>query len=136
MHCQYRLGIGDADGISTEYITVSSSWNSKTHGTSMISLNNAQNPDAANFLAGAWRPGDDDQDPWVQVDLDDIVYVSGIVTQGRITTCDWVSQFKVKYTIPNDTSTTMYDATPKQRQRNVCILNNIDDISIFLYLFV
>ena len=96
----------------------------------MISLNNAQNPDAANFLAGAWRPADDDQNPWVQVNMDDIVYVSGIVTQGRITTCDWVSQFKIKYRSSDDTLATLYDAIPKRRLTNVCILKIIYVISI------
>ncbi|XP_030626504.1 contactin-associated protein-like 5 [Chanos chanos] len=46
---------------------------------------------------GGWSPHRSDPEPWLQLDLGDRMEVTGIATQGRWGSLDWVRQFQLQY---------------------------------------
>ena len=52
----------------------------------------------------AWRAGNDDVNPWIRVDFDQLTYVSGIATQGRPdrNNKQWVTKYRVHYNITDE----------------------------------
>ena len=57
---------------------------------------------------GGWRPKDDYEDQWIQMDFGSLRLFSGIRTQGRSDCDDWVTEFKVQYGTNPDESTWQY----------------------------
>uniref|UniRef100_A0A8C2J769 Contactin associated protein-like 5 like n=1 Tax=Cyprinus carpio TaxID=7962 RepID=A0A8C2J769_CYPCA len=46
---------------------------------------------------GGWSPNGDDQQPWLQLDLQDRFKVTSIATQGRWGSSDWVTRYQLQY---------------------------------------
>ena len=49
---------------------------------------------------GAWCPNVADTNQWIQVDLVNTTYVTGVLTQGRSDDAQWVTKYKVQYQAP------------------------------------
>ncbi|KAJ8367709.1 hypothetical protein AAFF_G00311260 [Aldrovandia affinis] len=47
--------------------------------------------------AGGWSPLDSDHYPWLQVDLGSRKQVSAIATQGRYSSSDWTTRYRLLY---------------------------------------
>ncbi|XP_062841323.1 contactin-associated protein-like 2a [Trichomycterus rosablanca] len=47
--------------------------------------------------AGGWSPLDSDSYPWLQVDLDSRKQVTAVATQGRYSSSDWVTRYRLLY---------------------------------------
>ena len=111
--------VGSGDTIPVENIFVSSSWDDTTHGKQQISLQHDQIPSSSSdFTTGAWRPANEDIRPWVKIDLTSDLIISGIATQGEISTCRWVTHFKVFYL--NTGWPIMITALPERQTVEVC----------------
>ena len=50
-----------------------------------------------NVGAGGWSPLDTDRYQWLQVDLGSRKQVVAIATQGRYSSSDWISQYRLLY---------------------------------------
>uniref|UniRef100_A0A8C1Z4U1 Contactin associated protein-like 5 like n=1 Tax=Cyprinus carpio TaxID=7962 RepID=A0A8C1Z4U1_CYPCA len=50
-----------------------------------------------NKSGGGWSPNGDDQQPWLQLDLQDRFKVTSIATQGRWGSSDWVTRYQLQY---------------------------------------
>ena len=48
-------------------------------------------------FGGSWRADNGDQNPWIQVDFLRPVTVTGIITQGRSGSDQWVTTYKLAY---------------------------------------
>uniref|UniRef100_A0A671M322 Contactin-associated protein-like 5 n=1 Tax=Sinocyclocheilus anshuiensis TaxID=1608454 RepID=A0A671M322_9TELE len=46
---------------------------------------------------GGWSPNGEDQQPWLQLDLQDRLKVTSIATQGRWGSSDWVTRYQLQY---------------------------------------
>uniref|UniRef100_A0A673GIY6 Contactin-associated protein-like 5 n=1 Tax=Sinocyclocheilus rhinocerous TaxID=307959 RepID=A0A673GIY6_9TELE len=46
---------------------------------------------------GGWSPNGEDQQPWLQLDLQDRLKVTSIATQGRWGSSDWVARYQLQY---------------------------------------
>ncbi|XP_069029335.1 contactin-associated protein-like 2b [Embiotoca jacksoni] len=68
----------------------SSSAYGRGHGAGYAKLNRKQG-------AGGWSPLDTDRYPWLQVDLGSRKQVVAIVTQGRYSSSDWTSKYRLLY---------------------------------------
>ena len=77
--------------IVDEQITASSEW-ALTFDPFLARLNQQREPGKD----GAWcAEVSKDRDPWIQVKMGTPRLVSGIITQGRSDTTDWVTNFEV-----------------------------------------
>uniref|UniRef100_A0A5F4WIF7 Contactin associated protein 2 n=1 Tax=Callithrix jacchus TaxID=9483 RepID=A0A5F4WIF7_CALJA len=47
--------------------------------------------------AGGWSPSDSDHYQWLQVDFGNRKQISAIATQGRYSSSDWVTQYRMLY---------------------------------------
>lgn len=54
---------------------------------------------ARNDSIGAWSPASLDLGQWIQVDLGKTAAVTKIATQGRGEAAQWVSEYKVSYSL-------------------------------------
>ena len=85
--------------IHDSQLTVSSqrTWTKKIyyHGAINARLNHWE----SNKKAGGWRAGIDDSKQWIQVNLRAVMWVSGVMTQGRnsVNHLQWVTGFRVQY---------------------------------------
>jgi len=94
--CQEPLGMESGE-IKPEQITASSVYPDPivSHGPEQAILNNLPNVDGT----GAWSPSPDDVNPYLQVDLGELVQVTGFITQGRPehTPEQYVTEYTVYY---------------------------------------
>ncbi|KQK74081.1 Contactin-associated protein-like 2 [Amazona aestiva] len=47
--------------------------------------------------AGGWSPSDSDHYQWLQVDFGSRKQISAVATQGRYSSSDWVTQYRMLY---------------------------------------
>ncbi|KAJ1063290.1 hypothetical protein K5549_017087, partial [Capra hircus] len=47
--------------------------------------------------AGGWSPSDSDHYQWLQVNFGNRKQISAIATQGRYSSSDWVTQYRMLY---------------------------------------
>ncbi|KAI8516201.1 hypothetical protein Bbelb_070140, partial [Branchiostoma belcheri] len=96
--CQEPLGMESGE-IKPEQITASSVYPDPivSHGPEQAVLNNLPDMDGT----GAWSPAPDDVNPYIQVDLGELVQVTGFITQGRpeYTPEQYVTEYTVYYSI-------------------------------------
>ena len=92
--CSAPLGMED-NKIADGQIIASSEWSSsRYHGVKNARLNGpAQLPDSV----GAWCAAGRKDNQWIQVDLMIPTWITGVMTQGREDTSEWVKQYKVEY---------------------------------------
>ncbi|XP_071801579.1 retinoschisin-like [Asterias amurensis] len=103
-----KLGLEDGS-IPDENLSASSSWAPHDYHTSMSTpaggrLNKIP-PDAD--TTGAWHPMVADTNQWIQVDLGNTTYVTGVLTQGRYDSFggpQWVTKYKVQFEPPSPAS--------------------------------
>ncbi|XP_033639096.1 retinoschisin-like [Asterias rubens] len=55
-------------------------------------------------IIGAWHPNVSDANQWIQVDLVNPTFVTGVLTQGRSDHPQWVTKYKVQYQPPSQES--------------------------------
>ncbi|XP_033111312.1 neuropilin-1-like [Anneissia japonica] len=91
--CKDRLGMESRD-IQSEAIVTSSDWDSN-HAGRRARLNIIPDSDGI----GAWSAKSNNLGQWIQVDLGDIMTVSGLITQGRIAYSQWVTAYIVEYSL-------------------------------------
>ncbi len=48
-------------------------------------------------LCAGWAAAVDDNHPWIQVDFDDVVYITALITQGRNDMSQWVTAYNVMH---------------------------------------
>ncbi|XP_071801329.1 retinoschisin-like [Asterias amurensis] len=95
-----KLGLEDG---SIPDASLSASSNYKGHQNSITAgcrLN--KRPTGTNI--GAWTPNVKDTNQWIQVDLDNPTYVTGVLTQGRFddaAATQWVTKYKVQFEPPS-----------------------------------
>ncbi|XP_019623677.1 PREDICTED: mucin-2-like isoform X2 [Branchiostoma belcheri] len=96
--CQEPLGMESGE-IKPDQITASSVYPDPivSHGPEQAVLNNLPDMDGT----GAWSPAPDDVNPYIQVDLGELVQVTGFITQGRpeYTPEQYVTEYTVYYSI-------------------------------------
>ncbi|XP_069115531.1 uncharacterized protein [Argopecten irradians] len=104
--CEERL-ISGSDDISDISFTASGSWTGlpgvyfgpdRARMTSNLEYVNGQ------FLSGGWRPANDDLSQYIQVKLDKVSRITGIITKGRgvssgDTAQDVVTRFRILYSV-------------------------------------
>ncbi|XP_072017679.1 uncharacterized protein [Amphiura filiformis] len=97
--CLHQLGMEDKR-IDNGQITASSVWNSAL-GQDFSPQNARLNHQETSVIGGAWAAGNINVDQWIQVNLRAIMWVSGVMIQGRnsLTHIMWVTKFKVAYNI-------------------------------------
>ncbi|XP_072022195.1 uncharacterized protein [Amphiura filiformis] len=88
---QNSLGMEDGT-ITDSQITASSEF-----GANYAATNGRLNQDSGADSAGSWSAATANDDQWIQVDLGTPTLVSGIITQGRDGTDQWVTMFTVEY---------------------------------------
>ncbi|XP_072033326.1 uncharacterized protein [Amphiura filiformis] len=99
--CQLEEPLGIEDGrISDNQITASSIFDSN-HGATNARLNRP----AQSGTTGAWSALHTDANQWIQANLGHSMVVSGVKTQGRAEHSQWVTQFKVQYSIDGNSWT-------------------------------
>lgn len=49
------------------------------------------------FVSCAWLSKFNDQHQWIQIDLQEVQVVSGILTQGRCDSDEWITKYSVQY---------------------------------------
>ncbi|XP_071801474.1 retinoschisin-like [Asterias amurensis] len=98
-----KLGLEDGS-IPDESLSASSSWEPHGYHTDTSTpaggrLNKI--PPDANII-GAWHPKVADTNQWIQVDLGNPTYVTGVLTQGRhAINSQWVTKYKVQFEPPS-----------------------------------
>ena len=84
--------------IADYQITASSEWSSinhpEYHGANNARLNQASQ---SGVTTGAWSASLDDINPWIQVDLMQPTWITGVMIQGRHGVLQWVTEYKVEY---------------------------------------
>ncbi|XP_072017520.1 hyalin-like [Amphiura filiformis] len=97
-NCLHQLGMEDGR-IENGQITASSSWrNSASHGPRNARLNHQRGTTTGGpYFAGAWIAAINDVNQWIQVNLRAVMWVSGVMIQGRDGYDRWVTKFKVQY---------------------------------------
>ena len=98
-----KLGLEDGS-IPDESLSASNSWDSKEVSTPAGGRLNKIAPDGTTM--GAWCPMVEDTNQWIQVDLGNPTYVTGVLTQGRNggavpETAQWVTKYKVQFEPPS-----------------------------------
>ena len=92
IECQKALGMED-NGISDGQIRASSSWDGNT-----VASRGRLSIKASGRMRGSWTASAKNSHQWLQIDLgtnDNIV--SGVATQGRQDTDQWVTSYKLQY---------------------------------------
>ncbi|XP_072017483.1 uncharacterized protein, partial [Amphiura filiformis] len=95
-NCLHQLGMEDKR-IDNGQITASSVWSSG-HGPQNARLNHQESHGEV-LVVGSWVAANTDVNPWIQVNMRAIMWVSGVMIQGRNspTLFQWVTKFKVAY---------------------------------------
>ena len=112
-----KLGLEDG---SIPDASLSASSNYKGHQNSITAgcrLN--KRPTGTNI--GAWTPNVKDTNQWIQVDLDNPTYVTGVLTQGRFddaAATQWVTKYKVQFEPPSPAC--LIDVKDQLGQTQVC----------------
>ncbi|XP_071796321.1 retinoschisin-like [Asterias amurensis] len=95
--CPYAVPLGMESGaIPDDSITASSEWGSSGYEAIRARLNTQE------FVsAGGWCKKTSDKTPWIQVDFESKVYITGLITQGRdlgeYPVYNWVITFTVEF---------------------------------------
>ena len=93
-----KLGLEDGS-IPDESLSASSNWVGPRTSTPASGRLNKIPPDADTI--GAWHPTVADTNQWIQVDLGNPTYVTGVLTQGRYEYSHWVTKYKVQFEPPS-----------------------------------
>ncbi|XP_072017521.1 uncharacterized protein [Amphiura filiformis] len=98
-NCLQQLGMEDSR-IEDEQITASSVWRKAAYNNRCGPHNarlNHQRSITGTRSAGAWIAAIDNVNQWIQVNLRAVMWVSGVMIQGRNGYDRWVTKFKVQY---------------------------------------
>ncbi|XP_071800478.1 retinoschisin-like [Asterias amurensis] len=94
-----KLGVEDGS-IPDESLSASSNWEGSDKSTAAGGRLNKTPPN--NLIIGAWCPMVPDTNQWIQVDLGNPTYVTGVLTQGRNgVAAQWVTKYKVQFEPPS-----------------------------------
>ncbi|XP_071801354.1 neuropilin-1-like [Asterias amurensis] len=94
-----KLGLEDGS-ISDESLSASSNYNGRRKSTAAGGRLNKLPPD--DNTIGAWHAEVEDTNPWIQVDLGNPTYVTGVLIQGRNGgNAQWVTKYKVQFEPPS-----------------------------------
>ncbi|XP_072017377.1 uncharacterized protein [Amphiura filiformis] len=97
--CLHQLGMEDSR-IEDGQITASTIWSNKAKcGPHNARLNHQRDISTVTGVrsAGGWVAAINDINPWIQVNLRAVMWVSGVMIQGRDVFDRWVTKFKVLY---------------------------------------
>ena len=86
-------------------ITASSVFDSN-HGTSNARLNRPRQ----GSTTGAWSAKTNDLNQWIQADLGSVQSVSGVVMQGRNAVPQWVTNYRVQFSVDGNSWSNIVDA--------------------------
>lgn len=89
--CNTPLGM-ETGSISDAQISASSEWNNMV-GAERARLNGIK----IKGKLGAWRSGNNRSGQWLQVDLVKYTTVTGLATQGRSDSSQWVTKYRMQY---------------------------------------
>ena len=96
-----KLGLEDGS-IPDESLSASSNWETRQISTPAGGRLNKIPPPADANTIGAWHPRVADTNQWIQVDLGNPTYVTGVLTQGRYNVAaQWVTKYKVQFEPPS-----------------------------------
>ncbi|XP_071801334.1 retinoschisin-like [Asterias amurensis] len=97
-----KLGLEDGS-IPDESLSASSNWEKRKVSTPADGRLNKIPPPADANTIGAWHPSIADTNQWIQVDLSNPTYVTGVLTQGRYNVyyAQWVTKYKVQFEPPS-----------------------------------
>ncbi|XP_071801345.1 retinoschisin-like [Asterias amurensis] len=94
-----KLGLEDGS-IPDESLSASSNWEGRGNSTTTGGRLNKTPP--SNLIIGAWCPTVPDTNQWIQVNLGNPTYVTGVLTQGRYNVAaQWVTKYKVQFEPPS-----------------------------------
>uniref|UniRef100_A0A2C9KVW4 F5/8 type C domain-containing protein n=1 Tax=Biomphalaria glabrata TaxID=6526 RepID=A0A2C9KVW4_BIOGL len=83
--CSKNMGVQDQRIVLDSQITASSS--ASNHGPELGRL--------SEYYEGSWMPLLTDQEPYIQVDFQDLKFLSGVITQGEGQKDSWTSEYQV-----------------------------------------
>ena len=93
-----KLGLEDGS-IPDESLSASSNWELNFFS---IAAGGRLNKIPTGSYIGAWCPSVADTNQWIQVDLGNPTYVTGVLTQGRYGKfAQWVTTYKVQFEPPS-----------------------------------
>ena len=95
--CQDQLGMEDGR-ITDSQITASS----EHHSGNLDYIYARLNQPAQSGIGGAWTAGTQDLNQWIQVEFESSKWMNGIIIQGRSNTNQWVTEYKVQYSIDGE----------------------------------
>ena len=98
LDCLREVGVSAEVTIPNNRMTALSSWNS-VHGPQAGRLyqHAVKNSQGSLTLAGAWAAKTNDNNQWLQIELDTVMSISGTATQGRQDSPQWVTSYKIEY---------------------------------------
>lgn len=96
--CLEAVGVSAEITIPNNRMTASSSWKS-AYGphAGRLHSHSVQNSQGAVTLSGAWSARTNDKNQWLQIELNEVMTVSGVATQGRQDASQWVNSYKLEY---------------------------------------
>ena len=109
-----KLGLEDGS-IPDESLSASSNWKDVDMSTPAGGRLNKVSPFG---IIGAWCPVVKDTNQWIQVDLGDPTYVTGVLTQGRQDFPQWVTKYTVQFKPPSPSD--LVDVKDKHGETQVC----------------
>ncbi|XP_022809858.1 uncharacterized protein LOC111346861 [Stylophora pistillata] len=102
-------------------ITASSEW-AANHGASNARLYRP----AGGGRTGAWSAKINDKSQWIQVDLRGIYKVTKVLTQGRQDYAQWVTQFKISYSLDGTHFTSQNKVYQANSDQNTVVVNVLE----------
>ena len=98
LDCLREVGVSAEVTIPNNRMTASSYWNS-VHAphAGRLHLHSVLNSQGTVTLAGAWAAKTNDNNQWLQIELDAVMSISGTATQGRQDAAQWVTSYKIQY---------------------------------------
>ncbi|XP_071801416.1 retinoschisin-like [Asterias amurensis] len=116
-----KLGLEDGS-IPDESLSASSNWNNTEKSTPADGrLNKIP---LTGGIIGAWCPSAAGTNQWIQVDLDNPTYVTGVLTQGRYGRSQCVTKYKVQFEPPSQAC--LVDVKDQLGQTQIFIGNTAD----------
>ncbi|XP_035678062.1 uromodulin-like 1 [Branchiostoma floridae] len=76
--------------------------------------------------AGGWCPAHDEIGQWLQVDLNSVTSIAGVITQGRAASGQWVTSYKLSFSSDG----VLFDTFSEQGQEKVFNGNNDDNTQV------
>ena len=80
-----------------------------------------------------WAAGSNNQEQWIQADLLDTTFITGVITQGRYDGGQWVTAFRVLYSNDESTWSEVLDSSGNIKVGNNLWYCEIEFVRYYIY---